>query len=228
MPRKTMAPRSGPNRRQRRKKITLKGVRHELLPGDGGSFTVTTPIYRAVYAPPQQYKMVQESTYGSIGTPWLTTSTTASVFASQVFQFSQVDQYASLAAVFDQYKITEVEFWLIPQFSAAASTANAGGLLSTVVDLDDAASITFVQASDYASCLTTDMAQGHYRRFVPHAAVAVYSGAFSSYGNVASPWIDTSSPSVYHYGIKAVTNVSATSVSYDIRFRLHLTFKSVR
>jgi hypothetical protein len=155
-------------------------------------------------------------------------SSSLNQFLSYTFSFGAIDQSASLANVFDQYRITEVEFWLMPRILGVLTTSY-GGILSTVIDLDDSTVLTQPnQAGDYSSCVTTESSQGHYRRFVPHAAIAAYSGAFSSFANQPSPWCDTSSPSVVHYGIKATLTVHSTQVIYDINTRLHLEFRSVR
>lgn len=201
-----------------------KGIRGELLPGDGKTFTVLTTIPRGPANVSRTYHMTQEYSLTNV----LTSSTTINVFASFTTNFGNQDQYAALTSIFDQYRIKSVEMWLIPQFSAASSVNLASGLLATVIDLDDASSLTFNQCGDYTSCITTAADQGHYRRFIPHCANSLYSGAFTAFGNVPAPWIDTASPSVIHYGMKAVVSVMVSSASYDLRVRHHLELRSVR
>jgi hypothetical protein len=155
-----------------------------------------------------------------------TTSTSVATFYSPGLNISALDQATQLAAIFDQYRVNEVEFWLIPQ------TLTYGGLgeIASVLDFDDAAALTtFAQAEDYQNCVIDRASNGHYRRFKPHSAVAAYGGgAFTSYSNVESPWIDCSSLTVAQYGIKFAANITVSALSYDIMIRYHLSFRNVR
>jgi hypothetical protein len=208
----------------KRSRSSRYGTRNERLPRDGATFTGLTALPRTITPKPQVYRMVQS--YSALS-PFMT-STTALSFLAYQFSLAAIDQAATLVNLFDQYRITAVEFWLMPRQTEAASNSN-GGLLSTVIDLDDGTSLTSLgQAGDYASCVTTESTVGHYRHFVPHVAIAAYSGAFTSFANKASPWIDSSSSSVIHYGVKAVASVTTAVVVYDINSRLHLEFRSVR
>jgi len=200
------------------------GVRNELLPGDGKTFTALTALPKAVMPRPRTYTISQS--YEALSP--FTTSTSLNSFLSYTVSLGAVDQSSSLAQVFDQYRIIEAELWLMPRASAAASNSD-GGILSSVIDLDDATLLTQLnQAGDYSSCITSEPTVGHYRRWVPHAAIAAYSGAFTSFANVASPWCDTSYPSVTHYGVKLAASVTAVALVYDINVRLKLQFRSVR
>jgi hypothetical protein len=159
------------------------------------------------------------------------TSTSLNSFLSYTVSLGAIDQSSSLATLFDQYRIVAVELWLMPRAAATSTSGSSalGGILSTVIDLDDATNLTQLnQAGDYSSCVTTENSVGHYRRWVPHAAIAAYSGAFSSFANVASPWLDTSYPSVTHYGVKIAASVTSAVLTYDINVRLQLEFRSVR
>jgi hypothetical protein len=157
------------------------------------------------------------------------TSTTLNSFFSFTVSLGAVDQSSSLANLFDQYRIRSAEIWLMPRYSAAAGTGY-GGILSSVIDLDDSVLLSQLnQAGDYSSCVTTECTQGHYRHWVPHAATAAYNGALpTGFANMASPWLDTSSPSVTHYGIKLAASVTSSAVVYDINTRLIVEFRSVR
>jgi len=159
----------------------------------------------------------------------LTTSTTLSVFVSINFIIGNLDQISSLSAVFDQYRIFEIEHWLIPRvFENLAKTDNQS-LLNSVVDYDDSNNFTsFAQATDYTNVLTTSGAQGHYRKFTPHVAVASYSGTFTSFTNVVAPWIDMASPSVQHYGIKLAHLPTDSVYVYDEVTRYHVQFRNIK
>jgi hypothetical protein len=156
-----------------------------------------------------------------------TTSTTLTVFTGTGFVISSLDQISSLTAIFDQYRITCIEIWLIPDTNANNST-NAGEIM-TVIDYDDAGnSITPTTALDYQNVQVGKCADGHYRKFVPHVAVAAYSGAFTSFCNEVSPWIDSSSTGVIHYGLKVASTTTTSAIAYDLMYRVHCEFRNVR
>lgn len=189
------------------------------------TFTPANPVpasnrFRPDNAP---YTVVQETELTSI----FSTSTTVPVFYATYFTANQLDQFSSLAAVFDQYRIDEIELWMVG--NNVVSAENSNGLLCTVVDFDDAVALsTFAQAQDYNNAMTTAMGVQHYRRFVPHAATATYSGTFTSYGNVESPWIDASSGSVQHYGFKVAATATSIICGFNLIIRFKLSFRNVR
>jgi hypothetical protein len=194
---------------------------------DGTTFSLEWPIPASQLTKPaknvftvRQNLSVPSFFSTSVSTP---TFTTATIF------LNQVDQYASLVAVFDQYRITDVEIWLIPQISAGVSTRQ--GELYTVLDFDDSTALTTIaQAQDYESCVMTPQSYGHYRHFKPHVAMALYApSAFTSFGNKTDQWIDTASSGVAHYGVKVAASISlAATQGYDLNIRMKIQFKNVR
>jgi hypothetical protein len=158
---------------------------------------------------------------------FLTSSTTSGVQAgaSHAFTLADFSGQASLVAVFDQYRIEQIETWL------TATSPNAVAsfpLLTTAVDLDDANAPTVVNSvEDHLGAITSDGPGGHYHRWKPHIAVAAYSGSFTSYTNIPSQFIDSSSPSVQHYGFKAACySTGAISITYDLVFRAVVTLRA--
>jgi len=159
----------------------------------------------------------------------ITSSGVANVYSAYYVSLNQFDQYTSLTAVFDQYRIRMVEATFRPRVTQETANSANTGLFATVIDVDDGALLTtFAQAEDYQTCSIGRGLECQTRTCIPHAAMALYSGAFSSYGNVASPWIDTSSSTVQHYGFK--TAWTSTDVAYvmDVQFRAWFQFKNVR
>jgi hypothetical protein len=146
----------------------------------------------------QVYNIIQTVQKGNI-----TSSTTLSTFTALNFQLNDLDQAASLSAIFDQYKIKMIEVEFIPGQNSQTSATGTTGLFATVVDYDDAAAVATMGALfDYTNCISDAGFNKQRRTFHPHAALAAYSGAFSSYANIESPWIDMNSLTVQHYGIK--------------------------
>lgn len=157
---------------------------------------------------------------------FLTSSTTVEVKVGGYFILNNLNDITSLGNVFDQYRIDEIEAWLEPTVQVDGTAL--GQLLSNV-DYDDAAAPGSVAAHAEASnIITTNGLTSHYHRWKPHCAIATYAGAFTSYANVVSPWIDFASPSVEHYGLKASTSVAGTAHVYTLRYRYHFTVKNVR
>jgi hypothetical protein len=167
------------------------------------------------------YDLTQEISYGTA----INTSTTTPSFGSIAFILNSFDQAGSLAALFDQYRIAMIEIWLTPQFTAGNTSTN----YASVIDYDDSALLTtYQQALDYQNVVDTQLSVGQYRRFIPHVAVATYSGAFTSFMNVTAPWIDCSSPSVLHYGLKLAAPASTVSGNVQAVARVHMSFRQVR
>lgn len=196
------------------------------MKNDGKVFSLETPFYPSKMTTNNQvYKFVQQV---SIGTN--ASSTTLNVFTGTFFTLSQIDQVAQLQAVFDQYRIDEIEFWIWPR----AGNQNVGasvdqGLLASVVDYDDASSLSsFASALDYSNVCVTSGRDGHYRRFKPHVAVAAYSGAFTSFANEESPWLDMASPGVQHYGVKTAWTPTDVVYGQSFQARFHLSCRNVR
>jgi len=171
------------------------------------------------------YKIVQGNASGTAAS-----SSSANTYSQWYYSLGNLDQASSLAAVFDQYRITKIEIMFMPRVSAvAASTSLNTGVFSTVVDYDDASALTtLAQAQDYANVISSPGSVGHYRVFEPHVAVAAYSGSFSSYANETSPWIDCASTSVQHYGVKTAWSQTDAVYTYDVYAHLWLEFRNVR
>lgn len=200
------------------------GIRQERLSGDGQTFTLDTPLPKSMWCPESRpFRVVQTTSQQG----FLTTSNSNPTFGSIAVGLVNFNQASTFTAMFDQYRIDAIEVWITPQISADISMAT--GFLCSVIDLDDDTNLTSVAAAqEYSSCVTTPAKTGHYRHFIPHVAMAAYSGAFTSFANVASPWIDAGSPSVVHYGVKVACNTSlAATYSYDTIVKAHFTFRNV-
>jgi len=160
----------------------------------------------------------------------LTSSSVAPVFSAQNFTFNQFDQVTQLAAVFDQYRFVMIECEFIPGVNDNNVAATNMGLFATVIDYDDATVLSsFNTALDYTNCLVGSGYEAQRRTFIPHTAVAAYAGAFTSFSNVTSPWIDSGSPSVQHYGLKtAWTATTTTAQIMTLLPKVWVQFRNVR
>jgi hypothetical protein len=127
-------------------------------------------------------------------------------------------------SVFDQYRIDQLEFWLDP---IAAMGSTVFGSIVSAIDLDDAASVTGAsQVQDHPGALEAIGGAGHYHKWKPHMAVAVYSGAFTSFANEPAGWIDSASPAVQHYGVKAFSIGFNAAIAYNYTLRAVVSFRA--
>lgn len=143
---------------------------------------------------------------------------------------SNAVNYGDFTAVFDQYRIVAVEVAFMPYVNTVSVLSALQGRLFTAIDYDDVnapASANAIRA--YNTCLITKPWESCVRTLVPHTAEAAYSGAFTSFANKTSSWIDSASPGVKHYGVKYWAEQSTTTTSsWFVEVRLFVEFKNVR
>lgn len=158
---------------------------------------------------------------------WATTSITVQVYKGESFILTNFAKASALQAVFDQYRFDEIEIWIEPVISQSSAIALVSNY-ATAVDLDDANTpAAFTDVNDHQSAIVSNGEAGHYHKWQPHMAVAVYSGAFTSFGNDEAGWIDIASPSVQHYGLKFATNSATSSaIIYSLTVKAKLSFRS--
>jgi len=174
------------------------------------------------------YNFVQSTAPGTI----FTSAVVPTFYSTNFTATTHINQFSSFAAVFDQYKITELEVWLTPSGPGTApGYVQATTMkLYTVIDYDDSANLASTNAAlQYQNVQIGRLDDGHYRRWRPHCAVAGYGGAFSSYLNIPAPWIDVASTAVQHYGLKIALDATtaANDVRIDMLIRVHVSFRNV-
>jgi hypothetical protein len=174
----------------------------------------------------QKYSIVQTATPNQT----ISSSNAGPSFAYVNFTLSLLDQVSSLTAVFDQYRIKLVEVSFRPRMTFESSASANTGQFITVVDVDDSAVLSsMAQAADYQTALIGRGLDSQRRVFIPHCAIAAYgAGTFTSYANVASPWIDCSSTGVVHYGLKTAWSQTDSVYSIDFTVRVSADFRNVR
>jgi hypothetical protein len=156
----------------------------------------------------------------------LSTSTTIVTNSSKQFQLSDCPGYADLIAVFDQYRILGAECYITP---TGSTTSTNDGMLTSVIDYDDATALAGTAALGYSNAVTSPGTACQYRHFIPHAAAAMYGGSvFTSFGNLTSPWIDAGSVSVPHYGLKLMSTVTTAVRAFNLTTRLKVQFRNTR
>jgi hypothetical protein len=132
--------------------------------------------------------------------------------------------------LFDQYRIGTVRV----NFTAADTfgVVSVPTLIYTAIDYDDNNVATVSALTEYDSFMQATLGFSFYRTLQPRPAVAMYSGAFTSFGS-PSPliWLDVASPSILYYGLKGIiphiTGITA-AVAYVITFEVTVQCRQTR
>lgn len=157
-----------------------------------------------------------------------TSSNAAPTYSSITFVVSGLNNFTSMSAVFDEYRILEIECLISPNITEVINQTSGGpGTYVTAVDVDDAGVPTSLdQIASYESSVETKATVSHYHRWEPQYAVAAYSGAFTSY-SLQKGWIDCSYPNVQHYGIKFGVGVAGLTQDFTYHYRYRIAFRGV-
>jgi len=219
--------RSAVNRRARQNKAPKSQMKKSDVSREWSLISMPRPVAGLRLNDNLVYSFVQIQTLPSV----VTSSTSVPTFISIGSSLNALPQAASFQALFDQYRIKEVELWFEPATSTvtgSTSTTSTGQTYS-VIDYDDGNNLTSVSAAlQYQNCLVSDVSHGHYRRFRPHVAIAAYSGStFTAYANQSSQWIDVVSSGTPHYGFKAVIDVTSAAVMFNATSRIHIEFRNL-
>jgi len=154
----------------------------------------------------------------------ITPSTTIDQMGVVTGTLSLTSDSASFQALFDQWRIVQMSVSFTPN---TVSTSYAS--LYTVIDYDDGTNLTGLPAADEYDTLEVT-APGRFvtRTFAPQAAMAAYSGTFTSFGSsLGGQWFDVASPNVIYYGLKwylpAISTALASPV-YSINIEIIYNF----
>lgn len=174
--------------------------------------------------------VTEECVVRAVAQGTITSQATAATQTNYNFQLANANVGAGF---FDQYKIEAIRFTIAPQNNAIGLVTNSTTTLVPlycVIDYDDNSNLGSAAAAEaYSTCVVLHPGESCERTFQPRMALGAYSGAFTSYANVAPQWIDAASTTVQHYGIKTFVPGAAASqttlqawdiiVEYFIRFR---------
>lgn len=162
-----------------------------------------------------------------VGTTIVQTPVTA-VFGSYGFQFGFLDQSASFAAIFDEYRVDWLQITFRPLANTAVMISPTTAIqpqLVTAVDTDDATAPTaFSQLREYNSAQNS-VFETQVRTFRP--------GMTDSNGlNHISPWCDMAITNIPHFGVKWGVEGGASGQTlvqtWDITFRVVVTLRHIR
>jgi hypothetical protein len=186
-------------------------------------------VPRTFIIPPPDNQVFTAVQYLDIGTLTQSASFISLAYATTL---SMVSQAASFGAVFDQYRIDEIEFTLRPFFTTGQSGMHTP-LLYTVIDYDDAVTLTGGNATflSYENCITSQY-ETVVRAFKPHVAMAALdTTAYTSSVNAESPWCDMANSGIVHYGLKLGMDASGGGTplqAFSIVCKLKMQFRNLR
>ncbi len=155
------------------------------------------------------------------------------------FTLDSLPGYTEFTSLFDQYRITEALVKFVPltlEFGPSTNPSVNFPVVYTVIDLDDNVTpVTTDELKQYDTCQVISN-QNYFTRCVqPRAALAAYSGAFTSYSQApVSQWMDVASPSIQYYGVKWACSFAgdlsnpATYKLYNIEVSLTVQLRSSR
>jgi hypothetical protein len=151
------------------------------------------------------------------------------------FNLSQLPSSSDFTALFDKYRITQIKYNFIPTVSVPNPDEAEGAFtdfpyIQSVIDYDDATTpATQNELRQFDTHQVNPLGTTFTRVIQPRAALASYSGAFTSFGQAPrSMWFDCSSPGVQYYGLKFCVSAAAnsgtpytawhTEIEYTIQF----------
>lgn len=162
------------------------------------------------------------------------------------FTLADIPQTSIYVALYDQYKISRIKVTLAPlgetgdgvYSTSTQSAQQTDKTLWYTVDLDDASPLSRSAMQEYQ---TTKMkyvnpfsqAKPFSISWVPHVATGAYTGSvFSGFQNTKAPWIDCSSTSVQHYGLKCLfsspLSTAEAAVQFNVLAEYSLVFRNVK
>jgi hypothetical protein len=160
------------------------------------------------------------------------------------FTLNDIPQVSTLTALYDQYKIREIEVTFTPTITVQNEVSGSQQLnvpqysLFYALDFDDASVVSpLTTLMEYEGIKEYNATANRWKplkiRFKPHVAIAAYvASAFSSFANQSNEWIDCASPSVQHYGLKwglpCPISTSFAQASYSMTCRYLIDFRTVR
>jgi len=202
-------------------------VRRDLgMSGTWNVISQSDPTYNHIQLLDNKpYTIQQTVNYTTV----FTSSTTVPQFFAKSFSMSDLTQATQLLGVFDQYRIDHIWLKIVPGVNNSATSPYGSAQWYSALDYDDASTPGSISVlTQYANCITTATNVAHYRHLTPHIAVAAYSGTFTSFKNEVADWIDSGSPNVQHYGLKAAVDVTtSTQISFTLYATFTLSFRNV-
>lgn len=153
--------------------------------------------------------------------------TTSETFVGKIFMFSECHLSTNYSAIFDQYRINQVEIIIQPIMTqvvqrpyddtTTANLVNAIPRYSVVIDVDNIGVTTFESMESASNSLTRLATKGCRLKFCPRVLMTNADGAKIS--NKEKPIIDMATPSVKYYGLKFALEPASPANAYSFRIQ---------
>lgn len=203
--------------------------------GRGDLVTVSSDLRSSVrnwnltQNPPKNFLTMIHWVQSTIKTAFNTNNTGAVVELNQNFSLAtNINNYTSYAAVFDQYCIHSASVRVMSSLAGASASLIFGRLI-TAIDYDNTTPLTSEAVLlQYGTANSTEIIPGKsYQRVVkPACAPAVFSaGAFSGYG-VSRAWLNSTTAAVPHYGVRLMVVGSANTSTLDVEVTVIAGFRN--
>lgn len=168
-------------------------------------------------------------------------SSASDVYATWAFALADIPNISSVGALFDQYRIEEIQFRLRTRNPGVfvANQASPNYSVATpllVIDRDDnTAPTTLTELQQYDNCIQIGAQDSIDVIFKPSITPTIFSsGAFSGYAVDESGkyWLDVANTGIPHYGIKAAIPALVTTTTqrfdWDVTAIYKVSFKNIR
>lgn len=171
------------------------------------------------------YRFVRSAFYNTI------TSSSSIQYGSGNFKLSDLPNYTDFTALFDKYRFVCVIVKFIP--SSTLGDVNSTSVLTgdnplvyTVIDYDDSqAPLSVDELRQFDTAQVNPVGKYFQRVFCPRAALAAYSGTFTSYSTAPQRmWFDCNSPNVQFYALKWASTPFTTGTGTAAMFQMEVDY----
>lgn len=157
-----------------------------------------------------------------------TTSTTSDVFAAYYGTLADVPNSIDFTTLYDQYKILGIKYTLIPRVTESDTTQQIGNVWS-ILDYDDSTVPSGLDTMlQYQNLKMTRGHKMHGRYFKPRVNMELNQNTSTPAMAPITSWIDVTSETVPHRGIKICLQQTPTVITYDLKVDYYMSFKNVR
>lgn len=163
--------------------------------------------------------MINSTIVSNVDKGVITSTSAAEGLYAFSFALSDAADYLHYTSVWDQYRLKEVDVIMIPLTLQSAPATGPGYALCYVApDYDDASTpANAVAMLSYANMAVLGPSEKYTFKISPCVDVATTTSAAAAINgslSMRAPWLDCSSPSVPHYGMKiAVTQSTSTNLT---------------
>lgn len=153
-----------------------------------------------------------------------------------LFALNQVNGFAELVSLFDNFRITKVLYrWIITRDPSQASTAGNRGIYPRIVwthDFNDSAPISrdliYQRANMKEAYFSDNIQRTKWYSLKPSILSTMYeSGVANAYSPKWAQWLDTADNATPHYGIKFAYDNLYTGISMQLEAKIFMECKGI-